>query len=69
MSNADNLARKLEALSDEQLARVEGFVDALTSQSDQESMITAAAALSEHAFERIWKNPEDDIYGPLISAM
>lgn len=65
MSNADNLARKLEALSDEQLARVEGFVDALTSQSDQESMITAAAALSEQAFERIWDNPEDDIYDAL----
>lgn len=65
MSNADNLARKLESLSDEQIAQVEGFVDALRSRRDRENLSTAASALSERSFEKIWNNPEDDAYDAL----
>ena len=65
MSNADHLTRKIEALTEEQIAQVESFVDALQSRGQQETMSRTAAALSEPAFEKIWSNPEDDVYDAL----
>jgi hypothetical protein len=65
MSNAHNLARKIEALTEEQVAQVESFVDALQSRGPQETMSRTAAALSEPAFEKVWNNPEDDVYDAL----
>ena len=62
---ASNLAEKLEALSPEQIAAVEDFVEFLRSRGQERALTRAASAASAPAFELIWNNPEDDAYDTL----
>jgi hypothetical protein len=63
--NAGSLAEKLEALSPEQIAEVEEFVESVRLRSQERPLTRAAAAASAPAFEAIWNNPEDDVYDAL----
>jgi hypothetical protein len=60
---ASNLAEKLEALSPEQIAAVEDFVEFLRARGQDRALTRAAA--SAPAFEPIWSNSEDDVYDAL----
>ena len=62
---ASNLAEKLEALSPEQIAAVEAFVEFLQARGQDRALTRAATAASAPAFETIWSNPEDDVYDAL----
>jgi hypothetical protein len=62
---ASNLAEKLDALSPEQIAAVEDFVEFLRVRGQERALTRAAAASSSSAFESIWNNPEDDAYDAL----
>jgi hypothetical protein len=59
---ASNLAQKLDALSPEQIAAVEEFVESLRLRGQDHALTQAAAAVSSPAFEAVWNNPEDDVY-------
>jgi hypothetical protein len=59
---ASNLAEKLDALSPEQVAAVEDFVEFLRVRAQDRALTRAAAAASSPAFESVWNNPEDDVY-------
>jgi hypothetical protein len=62
MSASDNLARKIETLTSEQVAEVEDFVEFLRFRSQDRAVARSTAASSETAFERVWSNPDDDAY-------
>jgi hypothetical protein len=56
------LIEKIETLSAERRAQVEDFVDFLRMR-EQDRLPTGAAATSyPSALDRIWNNPDDDIY-------
>lgn len=63
--NPVHLVEKIQSLSSEQIAEVEAFVEFLHSRSQDRALAHAAAGLSEPAFERVWSNPEDDVYDAL----
>jgi len=59
------LSERIQALTSEQLAEVEVFLD-LLQRSDRDAPLShALTVLSEPAFETIWSNPEDDAYDAL----
>ena len=62
---ASHLAEKLDALSPEQIAAVEDFVEFLRARSQDRALTRAAAEASAPAFEPIWSNSEDDVYDAL----
>jgi hypothetical protein len=62
---ASNLAEKLDALSPEQIAAVEDFVEFLRVRGQDRALTRAAAAVSAPVFDSIWNNPEDDVYDAL----
>jgi hypothetical protein len=62
---ASNLAEKLDALSPEQIAAVEDFVEFLRARGQDRALTRAAAAVSAPVFDSIWNNPEDDVYDAL----
>jgi hypothetical protein len=62
---ASNLAEKLEALSPEQIAAVEDFVEFLRARGQDRALTRAATAASAGAFEAVWNSPEDDVYDAL----
>ncbi len=59
------LTEKIRALSPEQIAEVEDFVDFLRLRGDDRRLTRAAAMASGPAFENVWANPEDDVYDGL----
>jgi hypothetical protein len=61
---AETLSEKIQSLSPEQLAEVEEFIESLQLHTDRAEG-HASAFLSEHAFEAVWNNPEDDVYDAL----
>jgi hypothetical protein len=65
MSRSENLARKIEGLSQEQVAEVEEFVEFLRFRAQDRSTVGSVAAASEPAFEKVWSNPDDDAYDAL----
>jgi len=60
--NGGNLAEKIQSLSSEQIAEVEAFVEFLQVRGQDRVLARAASAASEPALERVWSNPEDDVY-------
>ena len=62
---AESLAEKMQTLTSEQLAEVEGFVESLQGWEQNRALSRAASELSEPAFATIWNNPEDDVYDDL----
>ncbi len=65
MRDARVLLEKIKALPSERFAEVEDFVDFLVARDRQRSLARDAAAASAPAFERVWDNPEDDVYDAL----
>jgi hypothetical protein len=63
--NATNLAERIQTLSADQRAEVEDFIEFLRFRAQEHEITRAAAALSEPAFQKIWANPEDDVYDAL----
>lgn len=61
----ENLAEKIQALSPEQIAEVEAFVDSLRLRAQDCGLSRASAEVSAPAFAAVWSNPEDDIYDVL----
>jgi hypothetical protein len=61
----EHLATKIQALSSEQIAEVEEFVDFLRFRAQNRELADTAAAISAPAFAAIWSNPEDDVYDAL----
>jgi hypothetical protein len=59
---ASNLAEKLDALTPDQLAAVEDFVEFLRIRGQDRVLARAAASVSAPAFESVWNNPEDEVY-------
>jgi hypothetical protein len=62
---AESLTIKIQSLSPEQFAEVEGFVESLQNHKQHRSITHAASAVSETAFANVWNNPEDDVYDAL----
>jgi hypothetical protein len=63
--NVNNLAEKIGALSPEQIAAVEEFVESLRTYGLDRAITRAAAQSSAPSFEAIWNNPEDEAYDAL----
>ncbi|CCQ51248.1 toxin-antitoxin system, antitoxin component, Xre family protein [Crocosphaera watsonii WH 8501] len=59
------LIEKVRQLSREQIEQVEQFIDGLNAEKSDQSLSLAATKLSESAFNKVWDNPEDDIYDEL----
>ena len=59
------LIEKVRQLSREQIEQVEQFIDGLNAEKSDQSLSLAATKLSESAFNKVWDNPEDDIYDKL----
>lgn len=58
----EQLLEKIRRLPPERVAEVEDFVDFLRSRDAERPLTGAAARLSEAAFARVWKNPDDADY-------
>lgn len=59
------LIEKIRALPPERVAEVEDFVDFLRLRDEHRSLVSAAARLSESAFQGVWDNPDDADYDHL----
>ena len=58
-----SLIAKIQKLPADKVSAVEEFVDFLD--SPNEGLAKAAGVMSAPSFERIWNNPEDDVYDAL----
>lgn len=65
MSDPKTLIDKIKALPPDHLPEVEEFVDAVAARAQSRAVVYAAAAVSAPAFEKIWNNPDDDVYDAL----
>lgn len=63
--HSSNLAEKLDALSPEQIAEVEDFVDFLRIRTQDRTLAQMTATMSASSFEAVWDNPEDEAYDAL----
>ncbi len=62
----DRLFEKISRLPPDRIAEVEAFIDLLVQRAiDREFVLTATAA-SEVAFDKVWSDPEDDIYDQVL---
>jgi hypothetical protein len=59
------LIEKIRRLPPDKIAEVEDFVNFLHHRSEDRFLIEAAAKVSENAFQKVWSNPEDDVYDRL----
>lgn len=59
------LTDKILALSPEQIAEVEDFVEFLRLRGRDRDLTRAAETVSTAAFEAVWVNSEDDAYDAL----
>jgi hypothetical protein len=64
-ANTQALMAKIQALPEEQIVEVEDFVDFIAARAQERALVRAAAAASTPSFEKIWSNPEDDVYDAL----
>ena len=59
------LLEKLLKLPPDKVLEVEDFVDFLLTRTQDHQLVTAAATLSEAAFQTVWDNPDDAEYDQL----
>jgi Protein of unknown function (DUF2281) len=59
------LIEKIVQLPPDKITEVEDFVDFLLSRAQNHSLVTAAANLSEAAFQSVWDNSSDAEYDRL----
>lgn len=60
--NAVHLAEKIRTLTSDQIAEVEEFVAFLQFRAEDRALALGSERASEPMFERVWSNPEDDVY-------
>jgi hypothetical protein len=65
VSNPQSLIDKIKALPPERLDEVEDFVDFIAARATERLLTRAAAATSAAVFDKIWSNPDDDVYDAL----
>ena len=68
MVNAESqqaLVEKILRLPSDKLTEVEDFVDFLLTRTQDRQLVTAAATLSEAAFQTVWDNADDAEYDRL----
>lgn len=58
----DHLLEKLSRLPLDRVAEVEDFIDFLSQRDTDRQLVHAASAASEASFNKVWANPEDDVY-------
>lgn len=58
----EELLQKVRSLPPERVAEIEDFVDFLRLRDEERRLTEAASRLSESAFDRVWKNPDNDDY-------
>lgn len=63
--NAKSIAERMQALSPEQLAEVEDFVEFIRIRGQERAIAKAASGASARVLAEIWNNPEDDVYDAL----
>ncbi len=56
------LLEKILKLPPDKVTEVEDFVDFLLTRAQDRQLVTAAAKLSEAAFQTVWDNPDDAEY-------
>jgi hypothetical protein len=59
------LIEKLRSLSSDRITEVEDFIDFLRQREADQSLVRAAARLSEDTLRKVWDNPEDADYDRL----
>jgi len=59
------LIEKIRTLSPEKITQVADFIDFISQKDSERRLIQAANKLAEPTFEKVWNNPEDDIYDDL----
>lgn len=60
----EKLIEKIMSLPPERISEVEDFVDFIA-QREERRLVSAAASLSQEAFNRVWDNDEDSVYDQL----
>ena len=58
----EELLEKIRGLPPDKLAEVEDFVDFLRQRDSDRRLAHNATKLSEHAFRKVWDNPNDADY-------
>jgi hypothetical protein len=58
----ERLTEKMHALTSEQLAEVELFIESLQAWQRDRELAHAVTALSAPGLAAVWSNPEDDVY-------
>lgn len=64
-SQIQHVLEKLEHLSPEQLAEVEGFIDFLSQRDQDKRLRQDYAQASGEVFNKVWDNDDDAIYDNL----
>ncbi len=59
------LIEKVRTLSPDKVSQVLDFVDFLSDKDNERRLIRASNKLAEPVFEKVWDNPEDDVYDNL----
>ena len=59
------IIEKIRTLSPDKVAEVINFIDFLSQRYEESQLVNASNALSEKAFQEVWKNPEADVYDNL----
>jgi hypothetical protein len=64
-SYTQDLLDKIRALPEDKIAEVADFVEFLRLRAEEQQAGAAVTRLSEHAFARVWDNPDDAEYDKL----
>jgi len=64
-TDPQSLIEKIQALPTDRRIEVEDFVDFIAAREQERTLTRAAAAASSSAFEKVWNNPDDDVYDAL----
>jgi len=57
--------QKMRILSEDKISQLIDFVESLSQQEHDAQLRLAGNALAEDAFQKVWDNAEDDVYGRL----
>ena len=63
--NTKALIKKIASLPADRIAEIEDFVDFIRLRVEEQALTRGTTAASAPAFEKIWNNPEDDVYDAL----
>jgi uncharacterized protein YpuA (DUF1002 family) len=61
----DRVVEKIKKLSNEEVAKVERFIDSLNKDNIDYRLTFASTKIAESVFDKVWNNPEDADYDNL----